>query len=230
MLLTVWPGIYLRHRPDLERRLSSRDLRLDPSTANEEFAEYKWPYMNVEDLSRPNALLIFLNSRGRRPPSAFAYSDLELSPMLKLRKEFLDKRPLNVTMNFLGRTSPHTYGEFIEWFDVSAASSSIQAGRSVHVDHGMQILEIHDGVMEFLSRCIGAILPDRQELMQDYQAQTEPPSLSMNNTNNPHLNVVSRDEPYRVPANLYSSRLRALASARKRQAMDHVTGLREDPG
>lgn len=84
MLLAAWPDMPEEHRPDLARffRAISKPEPIDMSPSI-------WPYINLEDLLKPKSLLIFLNSRGRHHPSNFAHSDLELSPMYKMPKEYV---------------------------------------------------------------------------------------------------------------------------------------------
>jgi hypothetical protein len=76
LLLKAWPNMNLRHRPDLERMLSGRDSEQARHVMPTDFQEYAWPHINLEDLLRPKAFLLLLNSRGRHRPDAFAYSDL----------------------------------------------------------------------------------------------------------------------------------------------------------
>jgi hypothetical protein len=130
LLLTAWPNMNLRHRPDLERMLSCRDWEQTRPVMPADLQESAWPYINLEDLLRPKSFLLLLNSRGRHRPDSFAYSDLELAPLFKVRKEFLALRQDNFTMKFIGRHRAESYGELIEWKDKLAAAKSIKEGRS----------------------------------------------------------------------------------------------------
>lgn len=85
VLLEAWPNMPEEHRPDCLERIgdlgeafSNADKLKLPSAA------CMWPYINVEDLSQPKSLLIFLNARGRNPPSAFAMSKAEFSPLAEM--------------------------------------------------------------------------------------------------------------------------------------------------
>ncbi len=225
-LLEAWPDINLRHRPDVEHHLQG-DFSCDITTT----IAYAWPYMNLEDLLRPNALLIFLNARGRHPPDQFSYSDLELAPFFKLSAAHLASRKDNFTMAFLGRRSAHEYGALIAWKDASAMQEAINTGRSVHLDHGLQILYIQNTILAFLCDCVKIILRDyAQNTLSVPVTEPEPPYLTENDKLCSRSEIVAREAPYRLPTRLDLSHLQALASARRSQALDHAIALREDPG
>jgi len=147
------------HRPDFEALLLTKHHNiLELSEISDALT---WPYINQEDLLRPKALLIFLNARGRHHPHNFAHSDLELAPMFKLRKEFLDlRKEKTYTMNFIEREETGDYGKVINWETESEAMKDINQGLSVNPDHGLQILYIQSGILAFLGRCCVEILLD----------------------------------------------------------------------
>ncbi|KAH7064346.1 hypothetical protein BKA63DRAFT_586258 [Paraphoma chrysanthemicola] len=231
LLLAAWPNMSRRHRPDLERMLSGRDANRTQGCTVEESKEYLWPYINLEDLLRPTALLMLLNSRGRHDPDEFAYSDLELAPMFKSRKEFLALHKESVTMEFLGCKTAETYWQFVAWDDSVAASKSMKEGRTLHVQHGVQILEIQRGIWEFLVQCVVRILEDiiSPGLPPDSIPMPEPPPIKSTIKPLNSLNIVARDAPYKLPSRLDLPRLKSLVSAQKSQAIDHAIALREDP-
>jgi hypothetical protein len=160
MLLAAWPGMPSRHRPDMA------------SDRSEEAS--MWPYINLEDLSSSEALYSFLESRGRNLPDKFAYSDLELAPLFKRRKEFLNTWPGNFTMTFIGQTTGQTYGNLVEHPDVQAAFGAIKQGRPVHIDHGLQILLLQQRIFSFLLHCANLIL----EQASDRKTQPVDPALA----------------------------------------------------
>jgi hypothetical protein len=77
ILLTAWPDIPSTHRPDFQA------FRKEPHQKGPQGTKFKnaylWPYITVEDLVQAKSLLLFLNSRGRNPPSKFAHADFEAS-------------------------------------------------------------------------------------------------------------------------------------------------------
>ncbi len=60
ILLTAWPSMPARHRPDFHQ-VFDPSARGDPN--NEDI--FKWPGINLEDLLQAKTLLLLLNSRGR---------------------------------------------------------------------------------------------------------------------------------------------------------------------
>ncbi|KAF9696657.1 hypothetical protein EKO04_005367 [Ascochyta lentis] len=227
ILLAAWPDMAKGHRADILSHMSGKTV-----SDREAFQTQNWPYINLEDLLQPKALLIFLNSRGRHHPDNFAYSDLEMAPLYKMRKEFLDLRKDNFTMAFLSKDSHADYGQLVEWTNSKERSESLRSGRTIHVDHGMQILIIQKGILEFLAKCVSEIVDDvvsQKDFSDMPQVQTEPPNLSDNMEGFSKLHIVAREAPYRLPTKLDLTRLEAIASAQKRQAVDHAWALREDP-
>lgn len=248
ILIKVWPDMALEHQPDLntpEPDLGHRPGENMPDYSSELgdrlHAARAWPYINVEDLLRPKALLIFLNSRGRHHPNKFAISDLELAPMFKLRAEFLACRKDLFTIGFIGRKSGQDYGEFLEWENEASMQESLRSGRTVHVEHGLQILIIQHGILLFLTRCVNHILKDIVDLSlilkvimeKDTEEAPpvlpEPPQLTDNEGPYSRLDIIAREAPYHLPFRLDLARLQTLASAQRNQAIDHVWALREDP-
>ena len=155
ILLRAWPHMPEEHRPGM-----AYFFREGGQPRERDMPSFITPYINLEDLLKPKALLIFLNSRGRNHPIKFAYSDLELTPLYKARKEFIALIDSKSTIDFLGGTDPLTYGAWIEWTDEMKASEFIRAGRTVHFEHGLQILNIQTTVMKFLVSCVVQILHD----------------------------------------------------------------------
>ncbi|KAF2134905.1 hypothetical protein P153DRAFT_329762 [Dothidotthia symphoricarpi CBS 119687] len=227
VLLEVDPKLPRTHRPDIDRfLLDSCPHRRDML----DFEKYVWPYLNIEDLVKPKSLLLLLNARGRHSPEVFAFSDFELAPLWKIRPKLLEARQSKFTMNFIGSSNVGEYGSLVEWSSPAAANESITNGHTVHLNHGVQILLIQEGLLKFLNRCCIAIVP---ELFKDIGGNRayppEPPSLSDNTDVYSTLEVIAREAPYRVPACLDFKKLRDLVSATKDLAEDHIWALREDP-
>lgn len=225
VLLQAWPNMSPTHRPDFDAHLG--DTWTSKIKSQDALA---WPYINLEDLMRPRSLLIFLNTRGRNLPYNFAHSDLELAPAYKLRKEFLDCRKDNYAMAFVGRKDVETYGEFMSFERDSEVTDSINRGLTVHVDHGIQILSIQYGILNFLVRCCREIIPEKIKTGIEFVPQPQPPHLSDNLDACSSLDIVAREAPYRLPAKVDFQWMRTLVSAKRNQAVDHVWALREDPG
>ncbi|KAL9077065.1 MAG: hypothetical protein Q9157_003487 [Trypethelium eluteriae] len=67
ILLTAWPSMSVPHRPDIDAFKKKKNLR----------AAFMWPYLNVDDLSKPKLFLILLNARARNQPFLFARADID---------------------------------------------------------------------------------------------------------------------------------------------------------
>ncbi|KAF2469970.1 uncharacterized protein BDR25DRAFT_325730 [Lindgomyces ingoldianus] len=155
ILLDAWPNMSTKHRPDVESYLQGNPARHSMTTKFQE--AYMWPYVNLEDLTKPNLLSVFLNSRGRKYPHEFVHSDLELAALvLRLvgSPAFLNE----YTMLFLGRTTAQTYGELMSWDEDDKTFDSITKGIGMHPGHGLQALEIQQRIWEFLLRHVLALV------------------------------------------------------------------------
>lgn len=225
ILLNAWPDMPKGHRPDMDHLLRGQVPRLDKI----DMGAFIWPYINLEDLLKPKALLIFLNSRGRNHPCHFAYSDLERAPIFKIRPELIAVLAKNYTVDFLSGQDPLSYGAWIEWDDETKATESIRAGRTVHYEHWSQILQIQVAIMRFLMRCTDQILHDIN-WDQLPPAVPEPPKLSDQGGVVEKMEIIAREALYRLPGRLDLQRLQALIGAQRSQAIDHAWSLQEDPG
>ena len=221
VLLAAKPDMPEMHRPDIATFMSRRGI----------LADHPWPHINIEDLILPNTLLIFINTRARHPPDKFAYSDLQLAPLAKLHPEFLALRKDLFTMSFLHGESHDDYAQLVEWSSPEEQHRSLRAGRTVHVDNGLQILMIQEYILSFLIRCtvhlVGeAIAPDLYNIAAPPLKQ---PSLPHSTGKLSPLHIAIREAPYRLPTELDLTKLEELVSAQKRQAIEHAWALREDP-
>ncbi|KAI9772208.1 MAG: hypothetical protein M1839_002526 [Geoglossum umbratile] len=228
ILLSACPNMPLTHRPDFEAF-----TREHPGTPTRFREAYIWPYINQEDLLKPRLLLLFLNARGRNPPSAFARADFDATRFGNvtgsLRTAFLNQ----YTMMFTGRNTPETYGELISWDDNEDACFWLTSQRGMHPGHGLQILEIQQHIYSFLVECCALILHDiPRESLADREApiQHEPPSVPSSETGIITLASVAAEASYRLPANLDFTRLQAIVAAKRSAAECHIWALREDPG
>ena len=73
LLLKACANIPAKHRPDFEalRRESSEQTR----TNTHFYDSFLLPSINLEDLTKHNILLLFVESRARRPPDVFVNAD-----------------------------------------------------------------------------------------------------------------------------------------------------------
>ncbi|KAH0565252.1 hypothetical protein GP486_001349 [Trichoglossum hirsutum] len=229
ILLAAWPNVSLSHRPDFDafKRTPARQ------TGDSGREAYMWPYINLEDLLKPKLLLLFLNSRGRNKPDAFARADIDACRFGLTTGALVPAFLNEFVMMFTGRHTPDTYGELISWGDHPEAFDWLTSQRGIHPGEGLLILEIQERLYEFLVNCSKAILHDRsEEELADpsIPIQPEPPSVSDNETGLASLSATAAEAPYRLPANLDLRQLESLVAAKLSAVEDHVWALREDPG
>jgi len=100
ILLDAWPNMPHSHRPDIQQilRIANAPALLLTHSRDKDM----WPYINLDDLLEPNALLLFLNARGRNIPATFAASDLELAPLWKRPHDQVVSEQGTCTMKLTG--------------------------------------------------------------------------------------------------------------------------------
>ena len=228
ILLKAWPDMPSCHRPDFQDFKARRKVSQNSRNA------YLWPYINVEDLTKPRLLPLFLNSRGRNEPSAFAEADYVACrfgfPVGALKLAKLD----GFIMRFIGRQKPDTYGgiypklcgstpQVCEW---EQAEDNIAPGA------GLIILEVQERVYNLLVSCCRLILHDIGEDMlagSTIAVQPEPESTLQNETTLPPLATIASEAPYKLQSEFDLRHLRSIVQAKLSAAEDHLWALREDP-
>ncbi|KIW73362.1 hypothetical protein PV04_01490 [Phialophora macrospora] len=228
ILLAAWPGMPERHRPDFY------ELQKTGSRATSRNIEaFKYPYINQEDLLRGRALLLFLNSRGRNPPHAFAHADLDATHLGQTSKMIIPAFLNEYTMYIPGESDPDSYGRLVSWDDDDDAFMLNQKGLQFQPGTGLLVLEIQSKIYSFLLECCYQLFHDvpRDELASLHlPEQPEPPPIVASETSYAQLSSVAAEAPYRLPAKLDTHRLLLLVEAKRAAAEDHVWDLREDPG
>lgn len=215
----------LKHRPDIDRCV----LKSCPhQRRHDNLGQYAFPHLNLEDLMKPEPLLILLDARASNAPFKFAHSDHELAPLLKLRPALLEK-----TRYTLGMVN-EKYGMLQKWDTEEEAAIAMKDGDSVHPVHGVHMLTLQSRIDEFLRVCLTTILVDKMDELH----KTDPeavfdlnvllPSSSRSSTQI-SLTTIVRESQYRVPVLSDLGRLKALASGCKVAMEDHIWVLREDP-
>ncbi|OCL06401.1 hypothetical protein AOQ84DRAFT_411066 [Glonium stellatum] len=230
ILLAAWPQMSTSHRPDF----AAFKTKTAGQTGNSRRDAYIWPCVNLEDFLKSKQLfLLFLNSRGRNKPDAFAHADLRACRFgltsCALVPAFLNEH----VMMFTRRHTPETYGELIAWDDHPEAFQWLRSQRGAHPGEGLSILSIRERLYGFLVGCCKTILHEISEdtlIDPNVSIQPETRSVSGNETGLVLLATTAAEAPYRLPANLDLNRLESLIAAKLSAAEDHVWALREDPG
>ncbi|KAI1963871.1 hypothetical protein LOZ58_001731 [Ophidiomyces ophidiicola] len=92
--------------------------------------------MNVEDLVQGKLFLLFVNSRGRNLPSAFAHADLDAFHLGHVTGNIIPAFLNEYTM-YLDGDSATAYGRIVSWDDDDDAFDMMYTGRAVHPGEGL---------------------------------------------------------------------------------------------
>ena len=237
ILEKAWPSqLPKNHRPDIDRSV----LNACPHQRHSHgLAQYAFPHLNLEDLTKSHPLLILLNSRGRHAMWKFALLDYELAPLVHIRSALLEKTKYTMKLNLRG------YGQIVQWNTEEDAAESMSRGDTIHPLPGSHIMAMQNMVYQFLLLCVGEILSDNAmvrlaiteqsyahlpQFHEDAPDSPEPPALTCSDQDFTSLNAIVREACYRVPTLEDLGRLETLVSACQNATEDHIWLLREDPG
>ncbi|KAI0545396.1 hypothetical protein F4679DRAFT_561204 [Xylaria curta] len=231
ILLQVWPGMPLTHRPDFAAfRKHAGNLN---SVAIQHRSSFIWPTINQEDLGDPKTLTLLLNSRGRNHPHSFAASDGEVMHLGKVTMAIVPIFLNQYVMTLNGMTRQEDYGKLIAWDEHEDAFDWMHTRKQFLPGEGLLILEFQERLLEFLVDCCKTILHDiplNHMTSNKFAVQPEPPSKeSLDATGFSTLSIMAKEAPYRPPARLDLQKIESLLSARTVRAEDHIWSLREDP-
>ncbi|CAJ2503112.1 Uu.00g105060.m01.CDS01 [Anthostomella pinea] len=239
-------GIVERWGPTIQKRPDLVVWRLarGPFAASDKkmkSIENFWPFLcpaiNLEDLAKPEPLMLMLSARGRNFPDVFIPTDtafaraalpVGIHPLAALT---LGCRPKQ-RMLFRGRKSAGDYGEICD----ESSLSHFMSITSFTLDVGLMVLAVQSKLYPFLVQCCKEILHDVSEdemLTRAPVAATSEQLLGENEADASTLEsllIQSSLAPYRVPGHLDLSRMEAVVAARLAEAEDHLWSLREDPG
>ncbi|KAG7121923.1 hypothetical protein HYQ44_002821 [Verticillium longisporum] len=231
LLLEVLPTIPKDHLPDVEAwKKKPKSIIVDTENAD----AYLMPYINLEDLSKTEPLLIMLNARARNGPDEFAHSDVA-AYRTGLVTQSIDRPFLNLyVMMFRGRKTPETYGELYHFDDHEDASDWAFEARGLTPGDGLNCLKIQAKLYEFLQRFCLKLLHDITEgdlIGPGYPVTDEPPPVSANSAEAgiTSLSITSLESAYRLPARIDLDRLEAVVIAQVAELEDELWALREDP-
>lgn len=195
-----------------------------------EFREaFLWPSMNVEDLATGKTMLLLLNSRGRHSPNMFAKADFEATRVGLVSQAILPTF-INMHTMLLDGEAIETYGRIVSFDENEDEMLRMFSGLGYHPGEGLWILEIQQKILNFLVKCCHAVLHDftpSSLIASDTPIKVEPSPI-IDSLEYPTLASMAAQAPYRLPALLDFTHLRAFAAAKLSNAEDHVRGLRED--
>jgi hypothetical protein len=182
ILLPAWKTVSpakmaVRHRPDFAAFQTESEAQRRAGT---KFADaYLWPYINLDDLTKPRILPLFLNARARTPPSAFAVADMNASHFGITSQAIIPAFLSEHTMYFRGGDFPGQYGKIVSWDKDADAFSDLMAGKGLQPGEGLLILKQQQGVYKFLLECSRQILHDTpaERLTSDDNPEQPEPDL-----------------------------------------------------
>lgn len=175
LLLSAWPNMPEVHRPaSFTKRGSFRDGR------ERDFVDASnWPYINLEDLVEPKALLLFINARARNHPHTFALTELDFVASVTLPIPVSSRGPKS-KMRLNGPTDSGSYGTIIEFPHEALAAGFENTRKGLSVADGIKVLWIQERILRFLVEYYERILHDRPAeslTSEDSPVQPEPPRL-----------------------------------------------------
>lgn len=195
-----------------------------------------FPHLNLEELSQPIPLILFISARSRTHPKAWTAHD---SRMLAFGYELYKVRRMYL----------HGYKmHFNE--DIDQVYATLEAGdperKSQHASHnfdmmpdaGVVALVVQKHTLNFLVKVCQLILHDIGDLAFDgpfIPVRKLPESSShhvIHHTTGEHvsLSTIAAEAPYRGPSTGNLGTLLVVAQAQIEAAKDHLLGLRQDPG
>ncbi|KAF2823904.1 hypothetical protein CC86DRAFT_384433 [Ophiobolus disseminans] len=165
VLLRACPNMPEAHRPDCLEMISNLKEALSP--ANKPMLPSPaciWPYINLEDLTRPKSLLIFLNARGRAAPFTFARTEaVFISPLAEMSKRGPEPELTNYLLYLSADPDPLKYRSTINVEKTLEECDEDEDSWSYCMRPNLQVLYIQEGIMHFLVACCKHILHDVQE-------------------------------------------------------------------
>lgn len=145
LLLDAWPIIALTHRPELDVMFDNEQaFDKNPFLRFAAFnsGPFMVPQINLEDLVSANALPIFLETRSKQHPHAFAATGLLHAPLAKWKESSLWQKLDGYSTTFDSQTNLTPYASVIKRVNQSDARKMARTQAAHHPATGVQILRI----------------------------------------------------------------------------------------
>lgn len=227
VLRELWANMPERHRPDFYAfRCAGAQKR------NNKYRDwYMWPYINEQDLTARDSLLLLINSRAFYTPSNFVDGDLA-AMKFGLEMGILESVPLpGYSITLLDSESIEDYGKLVDISTYSESEIICLDEKRISPYYGILVLEAQDRLMEFLVNCCKKILHDIPEdtlISDEFPVIASTPKL-LSNSNLYNPAIMAAEAPYRVPAKPNFKQIGLLLGAKAAELKDHLLNLREDP-
>lgn len=218
----------LSHRPDFEA--------LEKETEDERYRKtkyrdaYMWPYINEENLVKPQSLIWFMFTRGRCHPSKLAVQDHEDYAIGMNSLAFAETTLLNHRMDLTGQGSDDHYGRLVTPTTDPDMYATLEDRFCADPYYGLMFLEVQERILSFLVKCAKLILHDYDnDTLQQLPSQPYPATSCKTDTSFTSLATVAAETPYRELAKLGFDRIATLLARKRDDLADHLWLPREDP-
>ncbi|KAL8668535.1 MAG: hypothetical protein Q9168_006839 [Polycauliona sp. 1 TL-2023] len=240
LLANMCPGMPSMHRPDfvaLRKDFRSKELPFSLDIA------LRLPCINLEDLSRPDTLLLFFESRSNNFPALFTNADQNQLGVGMKSKMLVPGYVRGYTMYMNGEQTREGYGRIVSWEKDRQAFFKCYTCIAPEPGLGLMTLGVQRDILQFLVRCSKAIMHDmamtdlvgtptksipgawNPQVLHEPAGRPIPKTASIDS-----LKVYMLEAPYRVPDMFNFTRLRSLVQAKCCEVRDHLHSIREDPG
>jgi hypothetical protein len=230
VILEAWGAkMAAPHRPDFEAiELESEDQRVEGTAYRD---SYLWPYINQEDLCKPQSLLLLMSTRARCHPSALAATEHEAHRMGERLMCFNYRSSGRYLMDLVSDGDEDCYGKL--WSEHSHPEKRATLAKRNYAEPywGLLVLEAQERVLSFLVNCAKLLLHDFTEnsILLSPPSPIVSPLAAKRSDGYASWATIAAEAPYRQPANLDLERIAALLATKHDEAADHLWALREDP-
>lgn len=237
LLLQAFPNMAKEHNPEFRALLANDsqsqahyDGRIDEDII-------LWPFLNLDDLSRPKPLLSLLDARSQHHPGIFVAQDAR-ALIFGHAADVLHKTYLHgYQMQFERHGDLQAYA-VLEPYTEEEAGDPYQNLFGMLPGEGLYVLKIQDRVLSFLETLCGLILHDLDALPATFHlVPTHSTICSVESTCSQaigsgerlSLAEIAADAAYQAPTSVSLCVLESLVRARLEAAQDHAWDLRQDP-
>ena len=223
MLLQAWPHMSKKPRSDFANSRAHRK-KLSPTHSTE---TYLFHYINAVDLQKDHLLLLFLFSRSHNLPITFVEADLRNAHRGPLWPEDVEVDALG--MEFGDGLSPQRYGRLV----VNQQDNTQKTLNPLYPPIvGLFILEVQDGIYDFLVAICKTILHDydpSQWMLAPVQESVVPPPPPRFGGEWLSAPALAFEAPYRKSELPTLQHIQLLIESKCFEAKDHIFHLRDDP-
>ncbi|KAE9965791.1 hypothetical protein EG328_009400 [Venturia inaequalis] len=232
LLLQAFPRMPKEHNPGFRTLLWN-----DPQPPKYPFHHVAeeavlWPSLNLDDLSRPEPLLLLLNARGRNHPEVFVSSDVE-SLVLGFAMDVLQQKYLpGYEIGLQSQDDERPYAVLRPFH--RARLEEIVDVHGMRPCEGFYVLKIQSKVLSFLVDISRLILHDIDTLPAEVCSRSSwiRSEISTDHTGSGQqasLGEIAIEAAYQAPASVNLDTLESLVLSRLEAAQDHAWDLRQDP-